>query len=77
MNELPPPPSGDDALFGGDRFALLKPELYSSGQGSRPPVGFSTSMLTKQPNDCCMDETYERCATGFGGHDLEHNYALI
>ena len=71
LDERPARPAdAKNALFEPlDRSAALQPRAYASGAG--PGGGtqaggggfFSTSMLSKQPNDCCMDEAYQRCAT--------------
>jgi hypothetical protein len=72
---MPASPAGtaDDALFVPlDRSAALEPRAYAGADSNerRQPAGggfFSTSMLSKQPNDCCMDEAYQRC--GVEAHD--------
>ena len=71
LNELPAPPAAANAaLFVPlDRSAALEPRAYASAEGGErgQPAGggfFSTSMLSKQPNDCCMDEAYQRCGHG-------------
>ena len=60
-------PAGDDGtLFQPlNRSVVLEPRAYAEagadgGGLARDGGFFSTSMLSKQPNDCCMDEAYQR-----------------
>ena len=70
LDEQPARPAedADGALFEPlDRSAALEPRAYAGADGGPQAAGggfFSTSMLSKQPNDCCMDEAYQRCESG-------------
>ena len=67
LDEQPAAPAedADGALFEPlDRSVALEPRAYAGADGGPGPAGggfFSTSMLSKQPNDCCMDEAFQRC----------------